>query len=319
MRLFIIRFCCFVGILWGLLWGLQLIIENGLRHSKHNETWLCKVEDSTYNADLLFVGSSRAKVQYNPRIYDSILHTNSYNLGVIAWPLEMQRTIFELYARRNTYPKYIIFNVDIHLLYKKYGTSYYSNFLLYLNDTLLTRRLKQYPEALKWQDYYIPMYKWTNENTLTAEGFKSFFNLSGKAADTLVYKGYYPQHLSWKQATLDKWKRIHPKGERTLIDQLAKRMFEGWLAECRKHGTKVIFVELPIYYEAYDMELNKDVYKEYYTHLADSLHIPYLNYNTDSTRYKKEYYIDPTHFNSRTADYYSRKIALEIKNRRLLE
>ena len=33
-------------------------------------------------ADVLVMGSSRAFVQFNPAIFDTVLHTNSYNLGM---------------------------------------------------------------------------------------------------------------------------------------------------------------------------------------------------------------------------------------------
>lgn len=319
MGSFLLKIVLFSILCWGVLWCMSSIIERGLSKSYDYEMWLFHITKETHDAEMIFIGSSRAKVQYNPKIFDSVLNINTYNLGVSGWPIEMHKAAYDIYSRKNRNPKYIIFNVDEHLLYEKKGVAFYADFVPFINDSSIIKVLKKYPETLKWQEYYIPMYKYTNLRHLISEGLKSYFNLDSRQKKNKIYKGYFPQHLSWNQTSLDRLLKINPNGEYTPIDESAKNIFENWIIDCKKQNITVIFCRLPIYYELSDIERNRYNYENYYKKIATKHNIPYLNYNTDSTRYKKEYYIDPTHFNSRTADYYSRKIALEIKNRRLLE
>lgn len=89
------RFFQSILIVFGLLIAVSIPFDyafsNYLLHSKARKyvVWNDIIYDSV-SADLLVLGSSRAWVQYDTHIIDSLLNTNSYNLGIDGGALNKQ-------------------------------------------------------------------------------------------------------------------------------------------------------------------------------------------------------------------------------------
>ena len=114
------------------------IVDKGLRKSKYSfyAVWN-DIYGGKVNSDMIFMGNSRTYVMLSPKIFDSVLGFNTYNLGMNGWGFGMEYTRFKIYLQHNPKPKYILQNVDIGVLGDRPDLYEYAQFLPYLNDTLL--------------------------------------------------------------------------------------------------------------------------------------------------------------------------------------
>src|ERR1700747_729442 len=122
-----------------LLYLLQHIVDTGLRKSRYyyysewNDLFNGKI-----NADLVVMGTSRAWVQVSPGILDSMLHLNSYNLGMDGTAFKIQYERFKMYMQHNKKPKYILQEVGYtSTLVKSDQLPVLQQFLPYLNDPIV--------------------------------------------------------------------------------------------------------------------------------------------------------------------------------------
>src|SRR5665647_1612683 len=92
---------------------LDYFISSGLKQTEEYrfQSWNDIVQ-SKINADVLIMGNSRAFSHYSPKIIDSILKTNSYNLGIGGHPFNVQYLKYKLYEEHNKKPQLIIQNID---------------------------------------------------------------------------------------------------------------------------------------------------------------------------------------------------------------
>jgi hypothetical protein len=83
VKKFLIHIALFTTIIIGVLTALGVVITAGLRKTRiENFSEWNDIFDSKINADLIVTGSSRAWSNVSPKIIDSTLNLNSYNLGL---------------------------------------------------------------------------------------------------------------------------------------------------------------------------------------------------------------------------------------------
>jgi hypothetical protein len=71
------------------------------------------VYNDTTDYDLVINGSSRAWVQYDPMILDSMLEINTFNLGMDGSAINRQILKYKKYSELHSTPKYLIQNIDL--------------------------------------------------------------------------------------------------------------------------------------------------------------------------------------------------------------
>ena len=111
----IIAVLIFNIILFFIVTGLEKAADAGLKKTKYSEYCVWNDINSSVNADLLIQGSSRAWCQVSPKILDSIMKINSYNLGMSGYNFDMEYCRFKVYLEHNVVPKYIV-QIYIHLI-----------------------------------------------------------------------------------------------------------------------------------------------------------------------------------------------------------
>ena len=117
MRLFLKHSCLFLLLLAVLLSLFDFLFSKWVQNSSRPciESW----HDLMYrqiDADLVIVGSSRAKNHIDPEILDTVLHTNAYNLGMSGTKFDLQAAQYNLYRSHNKKPNVILFCIDVFSL-----------------------------------------------------------------------------------------------------------------------------------------------------------------------------------------------------------
>ena len=130
MKRFIYNLLLFCLLPLPFLYGLQMIVDSGLKKSNHllYAEWN-DIYNGEINADLIVMGSSRAELQISPTILDRNLKLNTYNLGISAWTFPMQYARFKIYLKHNAKPRYIVHSLDLQMFSRREDLFNYQQFL----------------------------------------------------------------------------------------------------------------------------------------------------------------------------------------------
>ena len=98
MRHFLFKIILYSIFLFSILLIVDFFIQKGLKKSSYHEIskWN-EVVQGGIDADILFVGSSRALVHFDPRIIERYTGKSSFNLGLDGSKFESQKLVLDLY------------------------------------------------------------------------------------------------------------------------------------------------------------------------------------------------------------------------------
>lgn len=295
------------------LYALSYMVDAGLRKSRNDyfASWN-DLYSSKMNADLLMMGSSRAAFHISPKIIDSTLSLNSYNLGLSAWHFDMQYARFKMYLQHNRKPKYIIQNVDVYGFSKRADVADYQQFLPYIQDTILQETIRGHKGEFDVYQRNIPLLKYRNLQNLAFEGFFTFLNYPDLYDSTANYKGYRGNDYAWNQ-DFERFKKRFPKGAKYTFNKEVKRQFKEFLALCQRENIKVFLVYAPEYFEVQPYYKNKAELINLCTESAKKYHCHFLDYSKDSLCYNRQYFYNSQHLNKRGAELYSKDLGKKVK------
>tara|TARA_R110002096_G_scaffold28336_18_gene85970 strand:+ start:1301 stop:2281 length:981 start_codon:yes stop_codon:yes gene_type:complete len=313
MKKFITEIVLLSLLSFGAFYIFDKAITKGLRQSNmliYDN--LTKIFNGKINADLVINGSSKAYVQVSPRIVDSVLNLNSYNLGLDGTPFVPQKMQYELYEMFNTSPKYIIQIVGSGAMTKPEGDLYnYIKYAPYL-DLDVVRETTELYNGFSFFDYNLPLFKYSGQPLEVIDGVLSLVDIH--IAPSTLYKGYLEQNMSW-DGSFDKFKETHKDGIEFELDETARKLFEEYIIHCKKNNINLFLVNPPVYYEFIPYDKDRDKLIDYYTHISNKYDIPYLDFSTDEITFDKKYFYNSQHLNSKGAELFSKKLSIELKDR----
>lgn len=294
---------CSIAILYGLDW----VITCNLHRS--TATMYCCWNELIYgktNYNLIINGNSRAWKMYSPAILDSVLHTNSYNIGLDGRGIDTQSLRFYTYCAHHTMPTYLIQNVEAFTLEPSNGYER-EQFLPYFNESLVWNYAYHY-EDMNILERYIPMIRYSGYRDVIYEGLGiKHNNMLHEHTD----KGYRGEKRIWDGrafAQLDKW--------RFTYDVVRVAMLDEELAFCQQNGIQVIMVFAPVYVGAVEKmpETDYNLMMQVYNGLSEKYNVPFLNFLDDGLCQDTAYFYNATHMNKLGAELFSRQLADSLKN-----
>lgn len=306
MRRFVIKTAITIVILLGLLWVLDYVITRNLWHSKvqmldrYNTVYWDKTD-----YDMIIMGSSRGMVQYSPKILDSILGGNSYNLSCNGRCIDAQCNIFDAYCRNHAKPKIVLQNIDHITLYMS-NMYEREQYLPYIKHDKQLYKATRETEQFNWTDIAIPLKRYAGYFNMIKEGLHIKNKMHNPSNE---YKGYEGRNHMWDGSEFEKIDTIvfdtHPE---------AKTIFEKYLSYCKKNDIRVIFVYAPSYIGVINkMGEDEKKMKETFLEYADRYNITILDYSHDSINYDTVNFYNATHLNRRGAELFSTQLANDLK------
>ena len=302
MKKFIIHIVFFVLCCFIFLVVFDFALSSQLRKSDtvgRNIVWK-EIFTGNLQNDVLIMGNSRAMVQYNPVILDTLLNINSYNLGFDGRCIESQVLRYNTYRRLNGKPKLILQNIDFTTIGKD-DAFCREQFFPYFFDKTFRQEVVEL-EKLSWADQYVPGYRY-------AGYFHKLLSWLGilKKENTRLTKGYIGHDLKWDGSELKK---------RTEIiyaqDSSSMCLFDKYLAKAYSENIRVVFVYAPLYRGAFEKIKNKEGMYQMFDSIAEKYHIPILDYTYDPLSYDTTYFYNATHLNKKGAEIFSAKLAQDI-------
>lgn len=288
--IYIIAFFC-------LLFVYRAFLYTGIRKNKagifnkYNELFL--KENNKY--DVLFLGSSRAEMHFNPKVFDSITGLNSYNMGISGASPKISLALLKTYCQQHQKPKFIIFNIDYFWLQNDTDRlNDFPRYFPYLGNTSLRNELSKLDNRFN-SFYYNPLHSlpYSQIDYLSAS-LHGWLNISGKY-DSLMYKGYQTSEL--KNIDSENTSTpingfISPKN-RTDIDSL--------IYFTKTNQIQLVLITSPVLGSGNKQVTNKTILSKQIKTIALVNHLPYYDY-TDSLTYNDKYlFSDDLHLNRKGA------------------
>lgn len=305
MKKFLIGTLLFFGILFLLAWTADLWITHQFKKLETSPfgNWN-DIYDSNIQSDVLIIGSSRAYVQFNPRILDSALHINFYNLGMNGRAVESQVIKYHTYRRlHNAKPKLILFEIYQGTLDTSDGFDRIQ-FVPYLKDPVLWNDIRKV-DNFSWADCHIPCWRYgqyKKEVIDVIKGKSDFCNPKYK-----LYKGFCDFDRPWDGSKLAKIDTLHHSRIPSAIHELKQ-----FLQECQQEDIRVVFVIAPYYIGATKKIDDLDgMYKLFYS-ITEPYQIPIMDYTNDPLSCDTAYFYNNSHLNRKGATLFSKKFAHDL-------
>lgn len=311
MRTFLLRSILFFGILFLLAWSADIWITRQFKKldSSPFGNWN-DIYSSSIQSDILILGSSRAYVQFNPRILDSVLHVNSYNLGMNGRAVESQVIKYHTYRRKhNTKPKLILFEIYQGTLDTSNGFDRLQ-FVPYLKDPMLWNDIRKVDE-FSWADCFIPCWRYSHYKKDVADIIK------GKSVycdpKYTLYKGFCDFDKPWNGSKLAKIDTLQYSRIPSAINELKQ-----FLKECQEDSIQVVFVIAPYYIGATRKIDDIDgMYNLFYS-ITEPYQVPIMDYTNNPLSCDTAYFYNNSHLNRKGATLFSLKLAHDLDSLHLI-
>lgn len=295
MRRFVTKFLICLVVLLGVLSAFDYLLTKRLQASHQREfaSWN-DIMHGEASADVIIMGSSRAWAQYSPQILDSILHMETYNIGIDGSSINRQIKKYQLYRKYNQKPSIILQNIDFFTIEITEGYERHQYFPYLWNHDF--RKAIFSDEHFSLAEKVIPFYRYSNF------GIRNLFK-----EPRMLTKGYCGNELPWDGSELARKKpfRFSP-------DSIAVEMFEKYLKVAQEEGVRVFLVFAPVYIEATNKLENLEEMYSFYSSLAEKYSAEIIDFNFDEISMDTTFFYNATHLNRKGAELFSRKLGDEL-------
>ena len=260
--------------------------------------------------DLLVLGNSRAQCSFDPRVIDSLLGTDSRNLGISGQPIGTSIFQYSLYRQQcATPPRIIMVNIDFMELNVCSPGVERQQYYPYILDRRFSDMLRL--NNFTFTDRYVPLARYFGQFKTVATGLAALFGLQLHTRwDRNRCKGYSnvdePFDSSAFEAVISGDERIDCAN-----DAEAARMLEEFCKEAAADSAKVFFVYAPVYHEVLD-HIDQEATMETFRRIAEDNGIQLLDYSQDEIGLDSTFFYNACHLNHEGAGMFSRKLAERI-------
>ena len=256
------------------------------------ESWY-DLMHSQINADIVFMGNSRVFIHINPLILDSILGSDSYNLGMDGSSFNRQIHKYNLFRRYNKKPEIIIQGIDAWSMNYQIGYEKEQFFPYFWNWYLRNEYLESEPFTAF--EKYIPLYR-----------YRSFLPLL--PGPKCLVKGYQGMNRRWNGYMFKRIKEIKFAPNDTTV-----KMFNDYLAKAKEEGIMVILVYTPQYIGTTHKTSNQEFMHEWYQKIANRYGFPILDYTYMDICNDTTLFYNAMHLNRKGAEIFSDSLANDLK------
>lgn len=298
---------CFIIISVGFL--LNRFLDSQMKLLKYEDVSVWnEITKGGIDADIIIIGSSRAATHIDPAILTRFNGKSCYNLGMMGHNFFIENARFQYYLRYNTAPKFIILSLDYESLQRRSDLFNHTQFLPYLQDSIIASATKQY-EGFSKYDYKLPLLKYVGEQTLIFSLFKNYFKPELNQPDRK--NGFFARDYHWNKEVDKILDTLKPY---TVVpDSLSISSFEAFLNQCTSQQIKVAFVHTPTHPLGQQKVINRKEIIALYQTYAQQYKIPFLDYADDSIRLSKQYFMNSTHLNNYGAEVFSNMLAKDFQ------
>jgi len=309
MKKFIVRFLVWLSIPMVLAFGVDYMISSGLRKTdlRKYAAWN-DIYSGELHPDLVAVGSSRVWLGYNTYILDSLLHCNSYNLGLDGHYIDFQQIRYDTYRRYNAKPNVMLLNVDCLSTFGITADSRYEReqFFPYLFDDTLILKVAS-AKKITWIDRHLPLVRYFGYRDEFEWGIEAFFGRR-HFDDGGMHKGYRGDNAGWDAGPI-----LHSDSLVAIaVDARAVDLLDAFVAKSMVEGTKVVFVKSPVYEPLLSKISNVADSDSVFEKIALKYQIPILDYYHSKVSQDSTNFMTPGHLNKKGSEAFTVQLCHDL-------
>lgn len=298
LKIFVIVLC----ILAPLIIADYAMSKNYQNRNYYPFTTMTDIVEGRLDSDLWVLGSSRALVQYNPRILDSMLSISCYNLGMNAQFIVPELQCYYFAREYNEKPQYIILDMMWKTLTTEESFLPRYFYMPYINNLKVRKVL--WRNSIFTKPYlYIPYYRFYTEHRTDC-----FYQ-----NDTISFKGFCANNSNWNAIDIEGLDTINFRHETAAIELL-----NTFLTECHKENIKVILIHSPFYHKGFEKIHGNEEMIEMFRNISIKKNIPFLDYTNDPISYDTMNFYNNMHLNAHGANLFSAKLAHDLDSLKLI-
>lgn len=261
--------------------------------------------------DVLFIGSSRTHLTINPRIIDSVCHTNSYNAGIEGGNLYEFNMMLSAYLENHPAPEWLVLTLDLHSFVSDVDFFNPTQYYAYTGNTVIKRYLNENGHSTKLLQFF-PFLELTEYDDNTKGFFiKGLLNLSEVPKGDFVYKGYLSNTLS--QIT-DRPSTSSAEAKDIDISQSRKDCLTAILNTCKEKRIEIILTYAPEYKDGLKKSIrNSEAVLAYIDSISSADSIPFFRDDRLPLCSDPALFVNAGHLNRKGADIYSGILAEKLK------
>ena len=278
--------------------GTGMILKHYYFAQRHGEgSNITYAIDSTV-ADVLIFGSSRAKHQYIPKIFENRLHYSCFNAGADGNYLLYSYAIFKTIVNRYN-PKLIVFDIRPYELGNIASE--------YDRLSLLLPYYQKYPEIRHAIELRGPLEKVKHISSIYSFNSLIFQIARGNHGYTKSkepdLKGYLPLFKTMKPGKIDTWDICNIASDEDKIN-----VFKDIILTCKQKNIGLIFVHSPIW-----IIMKKSNCRDIISDVCSENGVRYIDMSNDSTFINRpDYFEDVSHLNNEGATVFSNMLINKI-------
>ena len=262
--------------------------------------------------DILFLGSSRAMNQIDPRVVDSVCGVKSYNLGLNAFNIAEMRMQLRVLLANGKAPRVLAVNLDPSSFNTGNAVYSFPEILPYAErDSVIRNSMAGIQDVYAWRWKY-SFYKWEALSAVE-DGLKVNALLEGKEyrkakaifdkrdADDAGLKGFVPVYEPYSETYVNPFMgKADEKGFQLLRDIVHL---------CREKNIQPVFFTGPMYKDYRRIFLNAGEVLARVAEILREEHAPYFNMADDPQYRERANYFNFVHLNGWAAERFSLQLA----------
>ncbi|WP_435132201.1 hypothetical protein [Formosa sp. A9] len=266
------------------------------------------------NFEIIILGTSRAYSAYNPKIIDSILNTQSFNMGTSAQDIaESYYTLKEIYEYQS--PKYIFLDVFLPSSDNSHDFSQvFSNASFFSSFENKSNLIIEGFGKTGVLNYFIPVLKFNNHMKQDLLGVFAK-NKTPRKEDNWI-NGYLYDTTTVSLKNIKDFKPISNFNNTQFNEDRFLKYFNKIKDICNNHNTKLICIRAP--YPPTRLQLSKkDEENLFFKEFMKNQNTPYYDLNTFKSNtyfYNDEDFADYHHANYKAANKASKQVTDILMN-----
>ncbi|MBR1488641.1 MAG: hypothetical protein IJ603_07155 [Bacteroidales bacterium] len=301
MKGFLSKLFLYLLIAVTVLTGADYVLSRGMRKAHHpnSEIWN-DVMEGRVDADVVALGSSRANTAFYPPVIDSVLHTESWNLGILGNHFISEELRYEMLLRHNRSPRLVVQFVDPLTLMRDASFDRVQ-FLPWFWDREFRQGLRRYLGDRYFFRNAIPFFR-----------YHSFLPWEVSADKPATLRGFYTYPP-------DRDDPFSPEREEFLVyeSDLAAR-FRSFLEMLQGDGVSVLMVFPPEHKNFRYAPGQYAAVRDCFASISRETGIPFVDFSGLEMCADSTCFIDISHLNRKGAVAFSDTLAHEILRRGLL-
>lgn len=255
--------------------------------------------------DIVFVGSSRVIRHVNPFIIDSLTGLDSYVLGVNGMGIVESNMLMNVYLRGHPKPRIMVINTDYNIFFTDGPLFNITDYYPYLDDTLVYSYLSPYKSEYSnsivrsWMIFLrlIGTTDYERGLALMPDLTRTWYppNTNKKS-----YKGFLPVDHLWTRAS----NSPTTQKQKVIAREMGFTILKEMVATCKQKDILPVFLYTTQHQKADSIFTNQKDIMNRVKHIADSLQVPFLNYEDLYIRSDEKYFIRYSMFN-KTSDFFN--------------